>query len=130
MAEEEFETETDDLFAMLDIEFEDSERTHSAKMRIKRERSGKKAIWINSVPINKLSRLMSYLNVVMFSPEDLILVKGGPAERRRFMDMEISQLKPAYYYDLQQYNQALKQRNNLLKEGLEKQHKSQGMQSA
>ena len=79
----------------------------------------RKRIFLDGAPVARSGELMGCLNVVMFSPEDLILVKGGPAERRRFMDMEISQLKPAYYYDLQQYNQALKQRNNLLKEGLE-----------
>ena len=79
----------------------------------------RKRIFLDGAPVAKSGELMGCLNVVMFSPEDLILVKGGPAERRRFMDMEISQLKPAYYYDLQQYNQALKQRNNLLKDGIE-----------
>ena len=79
----------------------------------------RKRIFLDGAPVARSGELMGCLNVVMFSPEDLVLVKGGPAERRRFMDMEISQLKPAYYYDLQQYNQALKQRNNLLKEGLE-----------
>ena len=79
----------------------------------------RKRIFLDGAPVARSGELMGCLNVVMFSPEDLILVKGGPAERRRFMDMEISQLKPAYYYDLQQSNQALKQRNNLLKEGLE-----------
>ena len=78
----------------------------------------RKRILLDGAPIGKSGQLMGCLNVVMFSPEDLTLVKGGPAERRRFLDMEISQLKPAYYYDLQQYNVALKQRNNLLKDGL------------
>lgn len=59
---------------------------------------------------------MGLLNVVMFAPEDLSIVKEGPAERRRFMDMELSQTHPAYYYSLQRYNSALKQRNALLKE--------------
>ena len=79
----------------------------------------RKRIFLDGAPVGRSGELMGCLNVVMFSPEDLTLVKGGPAERRRFMDMEISQLKPAYYYDLQQYNQALKQRNNLLKDGME-----------
>ena len=69
----------------------------------------RKRIFLDGAPVARSGELMGCLNVVMFSPEDLILVKGGPAERRRFMDMEISQLKPAYYYDLQQYNQALKE---------------------
>ena len=46
------------------------------------------------------------------TPEDLSLVKDGPGERRRFLDMAISQLRPSYYYTLQQYNNALKQRFN------------------
>jgi len=53
--------------------------------------------------------------VVHFSPEDLRLIKAGPAERRRFMDMEICQLSPVYYSDLRDYTRALKQRNQLLK---------------
>jgi DNA replication and repair protein RecF len=51
----------------------------------------------------------------MFSPEDLRLIKAGPSERRRFMDMEICQLSPIYYSDLREYHRALKQRNVLLK---------------
>jgi DNA replication and repair protein RecF len=51
----------------------------------------------------------------LFSPEDLSLVKEGPSERRRFMDMALSQLRPQYFYLLQQYSRALKQRNGLLR---------------
>lgn len=76
----------------------------------------RKKLYLDGSPLQRSGELMGCLNVVMFSPEDLTLVKGGPAERRRFLDMELSQLKPAYYYTLQQYNVALKQRNNLLKE--------------
>ena len=76
----------------------------------------RKKLFIDGSPLQRSGELMGCLNVVMFSPEDLTLGKGAPAERRRFLDMEISQLRPAYYYALQQYNIALKQRNNLLKE--------------
>lgn len=76
----------------------------------------RKKLSIDGSPLQRSGELMGCLNAVMFSPEDLTLVKGSPAERRRFLDMEISQLKPSYYYALQQYNTALKQRNNLLKE--------------
>lgn len=75
----------------------------------------RKRLTIDGAPLARSGELLGCLNVVMFAPEDLILVKGGPAERRRFLDMEISQLKPAYYYTLQRYNAALKQRNALLK---------------
>ena len=75
----------------------------------------KKRILIDGTQLARSGELMGCLNVVMFAPEDLMLVKGGPGERRRFMDMELSQLKPSYYYTLQRYNEALKQRNALLK---------------
>ncbi len=76
----------------------------------------RKRLLIDGASLSRSGELLGCLNVVMFAPEDLMLVKGGPAERRRFLDMEISQLKPAYYYTLQQYNAALKQRNALLKD--------------
>jgi DNA replication and repair protein RecF len=76
----------------------------------------KKKIKINGVAIHKLGQLMGHLNAVIFSPEDLKLVKEAPAERRRYMDMEISQIRPQYFYYLQQYNRILAHRNNLLKE--------------
>ena len=56
-----------------------------------------------------------YLNTVMFSPEDLQIIKGDPGLRRRFMDMEISQTDPVYYELLVRYRRLLKQRNSLLK---------------
>ena len=71
---------------------------------------------IDKHPMGKSGELMGVLNVVMFAPEDLTLVKDGPGERRRFLNMMLSQLRPSYYYALQKYNQALKQRNALLKE--------------
>lgn len=75
----------------------------------------RKRVLIDGTALSRSGELLGCLNVVMFAPEDLMLVKGGPGERRRFLDMEISQLRPAYYYTLQQYNVALKQRNALLK---------------
>lgn len=75
----------------------------------------RKKIFINEIPLRKLGDLMGNLNAVMFSPEDLLIIKQGPAERRRFIDITISQLKPTYFYDLQQYAKVLFQRNILLK---------------
>lgn len=74
-----------------------------------------KIVKVSGAKINKLSELLGCLNVVVFSPEDLKLVKEGPVFRRRFLDIEISQVKPGYYYNIHQYNKALLQRNNLLK---------------
>jgi len=76
----------------------------------------RKRILIDGAPLSRSGELLGCLNVVMFAPEDLSLVKDGPGERRRFLDMAISQLRPSYYYTLQQYNAALKQRNALLKD--------------
>lgn len=75
----------------------------------------KKRIQINGGPINRLGELMGHLNSVIFSPDDMKLVREGPVERRRFMDMELSQIRPKYFYYLQQYNRLLNHRNNLLK---------------
>lgn len=74
-----------------------------------------KNIEIDGVKVKKLGDLMGILKVVTFSPESLSLVKGSPQERRRFLDMGISQLSRSYFFKLQQYNAALKQRNALLK---------------
>lgn len=76
----------------------------------------KKNILINEIPIKKIGSLMGQLNSVMFSPEDLQIIKEGPSERRRFIDIALSQLKPSYFYNLQQYIKILNQRNHLLKE--------------
>lgn len=77
--------------------------------------NSKKSIKINSIPITKLTELLGILNVVIFSPEDLKLVKDGPKERRLFIDRELSQLKPKYYILLNDYYKILQNRNNLLK---------------
>lgn len=76
---------------------------------------GKKAK-INGLEQRKLSDFVGSLNVVMFAPEDLEIVKGTPGVRRRFLDMEIGQVAPGYLYHLQQYQKILIQRNNLLKQ--------------
>lgn len=94
-------------------EFADREREYTADIRINRE--GKKVVKINNVPITKLSELMSYLNVVMFEPDDLELIKGSPTARRRFVDEAISQLYPNYLVNLINYNKTLMQKNALLK---------------
>ncbi len=102
----------ENLFTLNAI-FADSVREYNALMRINRQ--GKKLIKINNVPITKLSMLMSYLNVVMFTPEDLELIKGSPSVRRRFIDEAISQIYPNYLVNLINYNKTLVQKNALLK---------------
>lgn len=71
---------------------------------------------VNHLEQRKLSDYIGALNIVMFSPEDLSLVKGSPQIRRRFIDMEIGQIQPVYLYHLAQYFKILKQRNHMLKQ--------------
>lgn len=75
-----------------------------------------KGVAINGVPIRKASELFGIVNVIFFSPEDLNIIKNGPAERRRFIDMELCQLNKLYVHSLVQYNKIVIQRNKLLKE--------------
>lgn len=79
-------------------------------------KSKAKGIAINGVPIRKASELFGIANFVFFSPEDLSIIKDGPAERRRFIDMELCQLSKVYMHNLGEYNKVLNQRNKLLKE--------------
>lgn len=78
-------------------------------------KDGKKAIQINSIKVSKIGELVGTFNVVMFSPEDLRIVKESPGIRRKFLDMELCQLNSKYYYNLVQYNKILNQRNTVLK---------------
>ncbi|MGT2800272.1 DNA replication/repair protein RecF [Streptococcus marmotae] len=70
---------------------------------------------INHLKQSKLSDYIGHMNVVLFAPEDLQLIKGAPALRRKFIDVELGQIKPIYLSDLSQYNHILKQRNTYLK---------------
>lgn len=75
-----------------------------------------KGIAINKIPIKKASELFGILNLVFFSPEDLNIIKNGPSERRRFLDLELCQLDKIYLYELTKYHKILNQRNKLLKD--------------
>ena len=75
-----------------------------------------KGIAINGIPIRKASELFGVLNVVFFSPEDLNIIKNGPAERRRFIDLELCQLDKIYVHNLVNYNKIVNQRNKLLRD--------------
>lgn len=75
----------------------------------------KRACKINGIKYNKASEIFGFVNVVIFSPEDLKLVKEGPQARRKFIDGELNQIRPKYHHALMQYNHILMQRNNLLK---------------
>jgi len=78
-------------------------------------RATRKTIKINGVPVQRMGELMGQVNCVFFSPDELRLVKDAPADRRRFLDIDISQIDKAYFYALLKYNKILLQRNALLK---------------
>lgn len=83
-------------------------------MHLRKNKS--KGIAINGQRIKKASELIGILHIVFFSPEDLGIVKNGPAERRRFMDMELCQLDASYLHNLNQYNKTVENRNRLLRD--------------
>lgn len=78
--------------------------------------SRKKQVFVERKRAQRLSDLMGHLQCVIFSPEDLMIVKDGPAVRRRFLDMLLSQLSTGYFLALQQYHKALEQRNAILRD--------------
>jgi DNA replication and repair protein RecF len=86
---------------------------HEIEMRI--DSRGKKRVIIDGIPQVKIAELLGYLNIVFFSPDELKLIKEGPAERRRFMDISLCQQSKLYLKNLSAYNKALLQRNKLLK---------------
>lgn len=79
-------------------------------------KSKTKGIAIDGNKIKKAADLLGLCNVVFFSPEDLSIIKNGPAERRKFVDMELCQLDSFYLYNLNHYNKIVNQRNKLLKD--------------
>lgn len=83
-------------------------------MHLKKNRS--KGIAVNGIPIKKAIELFGIINIVFFSPEDLNIIKNGPSERRRFLDMELGQVDKIYLNSLINYNKVVIQRNKLLKE--------------
>lgn len=87
---------------------------HKIDMHLKKNKP--KGVAIDGIPIKKSSELFGIVNLVFFSPEDLGIIKNGPADRRRFIDLELCQLDKLYLYDLSNYNKIISQRNNLLKQ--------------
>ncbi len=100
-------------YTKAELRFLDRNREHTLEIIILRDK--KKQIKINGLTISRLSELVGHLNVVLFYPEELGLVKEGPYIRRRFMDVALSQLRPGYYHSLGRYQRVVEQRNKLIK---------------
>ncbi len=94
------------------LEYQKSDREGSIKVEL----NEKKTILVNGIKIKKLSELLGNLNIVIFTPDDIQILKEGPSRRRRFLDIMISQLRPNYLHYLNLYNKTLEQRNNYLKQ--------------
>lgn len=100
--------------AHIKVELTKRDIPYRIDIHLKKDRP--KGIAINGVPIRRASELFGIVNMVLFSPEDLSIIKNSPADRRRFMDVELCQLDSSYAYVLTHYEKSLKQRNRLLKE--------------
>ena len=90
------------------------ELSYKIDMHLRKNKA--KGVAINGLPIKKARELFGIVNLVFFSPEDLNIIKNGPGERRRFMDLELCQLDQIYLTDLAGYNHIVNQRNRLLKD--------------
>ena len=96
----------------VELEYEKSDRDGKIKIEI----GNRKNIFVNGIKLKKLSELLGNINVVIFTPDDIEILKGGPQNRRRFLDIMISQLRPNYMYTLNLYQKTLEQRNNYLRQ--------------
>ncbi len=98
--------------ATVEIFFKKKDRDGKIKIEI----GDKKQIAVNGVKIKKLSELLGNINIVLFTPDDINIFKSGPANRRKFLDMMIGQLRPNYVYNLNMYLKTIEQRNNYLRQ--------------
>ncbi len=100
--------------AHIRVFLEKNQISHRIDLHLKRNKA--KGVAIDGIPIKRQGELFGMLNLVFFSPEDLYIIKNGPSERRRFLDLELCQLDKIYLSNLSNYNKVLDQRNNLLKQ--------------
>ena len=88
--------------------------SHRLDVHLKKNKS--KGVAVDGVPVRRSGELLGMMHIVFFSPEDLNIIKNGPGERRRFLDLELCQLDKIYLTDLASYNHIVNQRNKLLKD--------------
>ena len=88
--------------------------SHRLDVHLKKNKS--KGVAVDGVPVRRSGELLGMMHIVFFSPEDLSIIKEGPAGRRRFLDMELSQIDKGYMQQLVAYSKILNERNNLLKQ--------------
>ena len=103
--------------ATVSVDFTDAYRRQNLTLRLFRGK--KRQIEQNKVKLTKMSEMIGQYRTVLFCPEHLSIVKEGPALRRNFLDVALSQLRPMYLHSLQRYNQILRERNQLIKNAVE-----------
>ena len=91
-------------------------RYGDVSVRIEFNKNDKKSIFVNQMQVLRVGELLGNINSVFFNPQELKLVQESPEDRRRFMNISLSQMSKNYFYALQRYNKILAQRNNLLKD--------------
>ena len=99
-------------FSKVEINYNKKDRDGKIKIEV----SDKKNIYINDIKAKRISELLGNINIVLFNPDDINIFKEGPSKRRRILDVMISQLRPAYLYNLNMYLKVVDQRNNYLKQ--------------
>lgn len=97
------------------VNFQNSYRMENIEFILKKGSVKEKTITLNGIKNDRLSKLFGEFKCVVFTPEDLNITKGSPDNRRNFLDIAISQIKPSYINALKKYNGILQQRNSLLK---------------
>ena len=108
--------------ALVEVEYEKSDRDGKIKIEI----GNKKNIYLNGIKIKKLSELLGNLNILIFTPDDINILKGGPENRRKFLNIMISQLRPNYMHILNLYIKTMEQRNNYLRQ-IKEEHKDENL---
>ncbi len=102
----------EELTTTVKIDYEKQDRSGKIETNI----GEKKEFFCNGVKQTKVSNIVGKINIVIFSPDDIDIIKEGPGKRRKFLDMMISSLKPNYIHLLNDYNRVLEQRNTYLKQ--------------
>ena len=102
-------------YASVSLDYESAGREQNITMRMSSNARQRKNVTHNGVKITKLSELVGSFRAVLFSPDHLQMIKDGPALRRNYLDVAISQIRPMYLHSLQNYNKILVNRNKLLK---------------
>ena len=98
--------------AEVEVNFHKIDREAKISFKI----NNQKTFFVNDIKQNKISDIIGKVNIIIFTPDDINIIKGGPQNRRKFFDMMISSLRPNYLHLLNTYNKALEQRNNYLKQ--------------